>query len=147
MAMDKKKAEQEAAIAARENELSEKEAAANKRKEEIAGLEETVRDFPDKLEKTVAEASQETAENLQKEFAAEKRLLEQEWKGEQNMLVAKINSLQETIKTQALEIKSLKDSLSVANQHAQTLAATVIESVSGAKQAKMTEGNREASKK
>lgn len=45
------------------------------------------------------------------------------------------------IKNQQTEIKNLKEALTTANQHAQTLATTVIESMSGIKQIKQAGEN------
>lgn len=139
----KKDAQREEKFAVRTKELAESETTLQARTEEVARLEKAVTEHPAQLEQAVREAEQRTSEVLRKDFATEKRLLEQEWKAEKNMLEAKLQSLQELLKNQTAEIISLKTALTGANQQAQSLAATVIESVSGAKQMKIGETSKE----
>lgn len=140
----KKETAREEKLAKRETEIVGKEAAIAAKEQEVAALEAERKEFPDKLSAAIKSAENQTAENLRKEFAIDKKLAEQEWRAEKNMLEAKIASLVEAAKAQAVEMKSLKDSSAAATQHAQTLAATVIESVSGFKQTvKQTEAPKE----
>ena len=125
----KKETARKEALARREAELQEKEAVLATRQAEIQKMEK--------------DAREQTEKTLQKDFAVDKRLAEQEGQAEKNLNEMKIIGLQETIKNYALEIKSLKDALAASSQHAQTLAATVIEGMSGMKQAKATEQGKE----
>lgn len=100
-------------------------------------LQREANEFPTKLEGLARETEERVSNALHKEFDIEKRITEQEWKSEKNILETKISTMQETCARQATEIASLKKAIDIANQHAQTLAATVIESVSGMKQTKV----------
>ena len=130
----KKKSQWQDEINQREMELREKEEVMAKRAEEIRQLEELADNYSNKLAEAENTAQEKIVAELNKDFAVEKRISEQERLAEKNMLEAKIFALQETIKNQIMEIKSLKDALNIANQQAQTLAATVVESMAGMKQ-------------
>ena len=139
----KKETARKEALARREAELQEKEAVLATRQAEIQKMEKDIEEFPVRMEQAVKDAREQTEKTLQKDFAVDKRLAEQEGQAEKNLNEMKIIGLQETIKNYALEIKSLKDALAASSQHAQTLAATVIEGMSGMKQAKATEQGKE----
>jgi len=141
----KKKALWQDEINRRELELREKEEIISKREEEIKKLEELANNYSQKLAEAEQSARERAVAELNKEFSVEKRITEQERMAEKNMLEARTSALQETIKNQTIEMKSLKDALNIANQQAQTLAATVVESMAGMKQqtAKMAETGKE----
>lgn len=139
----KKDAQREEKFALKAKELADREAALQLRREDFARLEKLAAEHPTEMERAAQEAEQRVSETLRREFATEKKLLEQEWRAEKNMLEARVQSLQETTKTQSQEADSLKNSLATATQHAQTLAATVIESVSGMKQMKTSDAPKE----
>lgn len=120
----------------KQKELEEREAYIAERQSELDVLRKTAEDLPAKLEQSAREAEERVAGSLNKEFATEKRIAEQEWKSEKNILETRISAMSETISRQSGEITSLKEAVNIANQQAQTLASTVIESVSGTKQAK-----------
>lgn len=124
---DKKQAEWQANIDKKEREIAEKEEAVNNSASEIENMRKEIELFPKKLDTAVKEARQETEKTLQKDFSIEKQIAEQQRSSEKMMLEAKNNTLQELIKSQTSEIISLKKSLSEASQHAQDLAAAVIE--------------------
>ncbi len=127
IAQAKKQAEWKEKIDKKENEIAEKEEIANNRISEIEDMKKEIELFPKKLETAVKDARQETEKNLQKDFAIEKQISQQQWSSEKMMLEAKNNNLLETIKSQSSEIISLKKSLADANQRAQDLATAVIE--------------------
>ena len=57
-------------------------------------------------------------------------MLEQEWRSEKQAGAIRVENLEETVKRQTQEMAALKEALTTATAQSQTLAATVIESVS-----------------
>ncbi len=143
MEQGKKEALRKEALAKKEAETTERENILRAREEAIKKMEAEIAALPAKLEQAALNGKQQAEETMRKDFAVEKRLAEQEWRAEKNAYEAKIAGLQENAKAAAAEIKSLKDSLAASNQHAQTLAATVIEGMAGMKQMKTAEAAKE----
>lgn len=143
MEQGKKESSRKEALAKKEAEIQERENIIREREDDIKKMEAEISALPSKLEQCAQNAKRQAEEIMQKDFSMEKRMAEQEWRAEKNAYEARIAGLQENAKAAAVEIKSLKDALMVANQHAQTLAATVIEGMSGLKQMKAAEAAKE----
>lgn len=120
------------------NELEAREENLNQRLKELENMKVEISGFSAKLELAAEKAKKEQALILQKDFAVQKQLTEQQRDAEKNILSAKLENLQEILKNQNLEIASLKKSLSEANQRAQNLATAIVENASG-RPAKPTE--------
>jgi len=123
----------------KEKSLVEREELLKTQEAEFIRLRSQVQTLPDEINEAVEQANASLKDSLQKEFDVETRMLSQEWKADKQILEARIMALQETLKNQSVELRVTKDSFLQANQQAQTLAATVIESVSGVKQVKAIE--------
>ncbi|MBI2436382.1 MAG: hypothetical protein HYV41_01390 [Candidatus Magasanikbacteria bacterium] len=128
-------AQTKALFAQREEEVS-------KHEQELRELHQKTEHFSQELEDAVVQAQTQVTATLTKEFEIEKRMLEQERRAEKNSLEARVESLQSLVQAHQTEIRSLKDALSQSNAHAQKLAATVIESVSGVKQMRSEQDER-----
>lgn len=139
----KNKAAWQEEINKKENELKERAENLNERLKEFDSLKAEINGFTAKLEAAVEKAKKEQAAVMQKDFAVQKQLNEQQHDSEKNILQAKIENLQETLKNQNLEIASLKKSLSEANQRAQNLATVIVENASGRLAAKPGEEREE----
>lgn len=118
-------------IAKKENELKAWEENLNQRSKEFENMKAEISSFAVKLESAVERAKKEQAITLQKDFAVQKQMAEQQWGAKENILEAKIENLQEILKNQSLEIVSLKKSLAEASQRAQNLATAIVENASG----------------
>ena len=132
------KAKWEQEIRIREEELAKKEKEFNEQRAEFERLKAEVESYPKRQEQLIERVKMEVSQTLKKDFEIEKKLMEQDWSAKVQMLEIKTANLQETIKNQLVEIKSLKDALNQASAQSQKLAATVIESVSGGKYIKET---------
>lgn len=119
------------AIDKKENELKAREENLSQRSKELDNLKAEIGGFAAKLESAMEKAKKEQAIILQKDFAVQKQLTEQQRDSEKHILEAKIENLQEILKNQNLEIASLKKSLAEANQRAQNLATAIVENASG----------------
>ena len=131
MERTKKKAVWQEEIDKKTNELTAQEENLNQRLKELENMKVEISGFPAKLELAIEKVKKEQALILQKDFAVQKQLAEQQRDSEKNILEAKIENLQEILKNQNLEITSLKKSLSEANQRAQNLATVIVENASG----------------
>lgn len=131
----KKEGEWQSKINQKEEELKNREQVLEEKTEEIENMKKEIEDFPKKLETATKEARQETEKELQKDFTIQKKITETQWLAEKKMFETKISNLQDTIKSQNIEIVSLKKALSEASQKAQSLAIAVIQNA-GFKQMK-----------
>lgn len=131
MEQAKKQAVWQEEIDKKANELKEQTENLNQRLKEFENMKAEISGFTAKLELSVEKAKKEQAVILQKDFAVQKQLAEQQRDSEKNILEAKIDNLQEILKNQNLEIVSLKKSLAEANQRAQNLATAIVENASG----------------
>lgn len=142
----KKRLAWEEEVNQREAQLVEREEILRKQEEETNLIKQELTLLSAQKEQAVVVAKQEVEEMLRKEFAAEKQLSEQVANSESELLGVKVRNLEDIIKNQMTEIKSLKESLAMANQQAQTLAAKVIEGMSTMKQIRAVEPLKEVAK-
>lgn len=129
-----------------EKEWETKEQKLTQREEEIVQKEKELADLKLKVESLTREHAENIiqerellTQRLEKESSIEMRLHKQQCESEKKMLEAKIENLQTHVLTQTEEIRSLKSALGEANNQAQTLAATVVENMSGIKQMKIND--------
>ncbi len=136
LAQAKKRTEWQEKLSKKITELDEREKIINSRLEDIEKIKKEIESFPKKLEAAIKESQQETAKELEKDFAIQKKITETQWFSEKKMFETKITGLQEMIKNQSAENAALKKSLSEANQRAQNLAIAIVQNTTGLKMPK-----------
>jgi chromosome segregation ATPase len=115
-----------------EKELSEREKQINSREKELESLQAQVAEFPQKLETAVAKAVQENTERIELETKYQKDLLQKDFEGQRNVLTARIQSLEKTVKEQNEQIAKLSTQQDTAYQKIQDVAVKAIEGASKA---------------
>jgi hypothetical protein len=115
-----------------EKELSEREKQINSREKEFESLQAQVAEFPQKLEAAVAKAVEENIERIEFETKYQKDLLQKEFEGQRNVLTARIQSLEKTLKEQNEQIAKLSTQQDAAYQKIQDVAVKAIEGASKA---------------
>lgn len=127
----------EAELAARkeqlERELTQREEAVGAREKELEELRRKVEAFPQELAAAVDKAVKETTEQVRLEAQNKERLLLKEFEGEKNVLTARIESLEKTVKEQSQQIGKLSQALEKAYQQVQDIAVKTVESSSTSK--------------
>ena len=123
-----KKAKWERELETRKDELA-------KEKQELDELRKLAASSESEKEKAVKQAEVSLQKELSEEYAAERRLREQEVKGEKELLALRITNLTQENARQANEIASLKKSLENATAQLKDVAVKVIESGSSKVQA------------
>jgi len=118
-------AEREKAVAAREKELNELRAQADK--------------APKELDAAIAKAIKEATERVQYEARNREELARKEFDGERNVLLARIESLEKTVKDQAAQILKFSQQIEKAYGQVQDIAVKSVEGVSRAKAAAQAE--------
>lgn len=129
----KQRAQEDVEREEKQKQLLMREEKVQQQQQEFLQLTQRVEAFPEQQETAVRQAKTELETALRKDFDVEKQLSEQRWKTEKAMFDAKVAGLQEAMTHQTEEVASLKKALEQASQHAQSLATTVVESVSRAK--------------
>ncbi len=113
-----------------EKDLHDRERLITEREELFQELQNRVNDFPGQLEREVAEAVKETSERMQIEAGYQKQLVEKQFEGEKNVLLAKIESLEKTVTKQNSQIEQLSGQHELAYQKVQDVAVKAIEGAS-----------------
>jgi len=113
-----------------EKELQEREKAIAEKEQEFALLQAQVDEFPKKLDLAIANAIKETTQRIQTESKYEKDLLGKQFEGEKNVLTARIESLDKTVKEQNERIAKLSKQQELAYQKVQDVAVKAIEGAS-----------------
>lgn len=124
-----------------ERELGEREAAIAAREKELTDLRERVARFPADQDAAIAKAVKETLAHEQAESGGKAELLKREFAGEKNVQAARIAGMEATIKDQAEQIKQLTAKLEKAYGQVQEVAVRAIE---GASQSKAFAGLQQA---
>lgn len=83
-----------------ERDLQEREKRIAEREKEFASLQTQVQEFPKRLDAAVAAAVKETTERIQREAKYQQDLLHKDFEGQKNVLTARIQSLEKTVKEQ-----------------------------------------------
>jgi len=115
-----------------EKELSEREKQINNREKEFESLQAQVAEFPQKLQAAVAKAVEESNERIELETRYQKDLLQKEFEGQRNVLTARIQSLEKTVKEQSEQTAKLSTQQDAAYQKIQDVAVKAIEGASKA---------------
>ncbi len=115
-----------------EKELNEREKQISSREQEFESLQAQVAEFPGKLETAVAKAVEENTKRIESETKYQKDLLQKEFEGQRNVLTARIQSLEKTVKEQNEQIAKLSTQQDTAYQKIQDVAVKAIEGASKA---------------
>lgn len=113
-----------------EKELQERERLIAEREKEFESLQTQVQEFPKRLDAAVAAAVKDTTERIQHEAKYQQDLLHKEFEGQKNVLTARIQSLEKSVKEQADQIGKLSQQQESAYQKIQDVAVKAIEGAS-----------------
>ncbi len=113
-----------------EKAFQDREAQIASKEREYESLQAQVTDFPEKLEAAVAMAVKECSERIKLEAGYQKDLLQKEYEGEKNVLTARIQSLEQTVREQTEQIQKLSTQQDSAYQKIQDVAVKAIEGAS-----------------
>ncbi|MCX5830315.1 MAG: hypothetical protein NT140_00215 [Deltaproteobacteria bacterium] len=116
-----------------ERELQAREAAIAAKEVELSDLRKQASQFPKELETSVARAIKETSERLIAEAKSQEELLKKGAEGESNVFSARIESLEKTTKEQSERVTALTKQLEAAYQKAQDIAVKTVEGASNSK--------------
>lgn len=94
---------------------------------ELEQLRKKVVSFPEEIEKSVKEAINKTIAEDKKEFQTQQSFTKQQTDNQLQIAQLKINTLEETVKTQNIEIANLKKQFEDATRQVRDIAVTVIE--------------------
>jgi len=106
----------------RESDLDTRDAVLKKSEKEMAAFQKEVETFPNRLEKGIQKAVDDTTQTLTREFEKDNALLNTRFEGEKNVLVGKIESLEKTIASQATQIDTLSKNHEKAYEKVQDIA-------------------------
>mgnify|MGYP006280303337 CR=1 FL=1 len=113
-----------------EKDLGERERQIAEREKEFESLQAQVQEFPKRLEAAVATAVKDAAERAQREAKYQQDLLQKDFEGQKNVLTARIQSLEKTVKEQADQLVKLSQQQEAAYQKVQDVAVKAIEGAS-----------------
>jgi hypothetical protein len=124
--LEARKAEMEATLAEREKAVAAREG-------ELAQLRTQADGAAKALDEAVARAVKEAVARTQQEAGNREQLIQKQFDGEKNVLLARIDALERTAKDQAAQIVKLTQSLEKAYSQVQDIAVKSVEGVSRAK--------------
>jgi hypothetical protein len=113
-----------------EKDLQERERQVAEREKEFESLQAQVQDFPKRLEAAVAASAKDAAERIQREAKYQQDLLYKDFEGQKNVLTARIQSLEKSVKEQADQLAKLSQQQEAAYQKIQDVAVKAIEGAS-----------------
>ena len=116
-----------------ERTLAERERVLSEREEKVEALENRIEALEKGREEALKEAIQETTERLQADYSAKETLFKKEFDGERNVLSARIQALQETVKAQNGQIARLIQQMEKAAVQVQDIAVKAVEGSSHSK--------------
>jgi hypothetical protein len=126
--LHQKRDEFEKKVAAKESGLKEREAAVAQEEKRIVALDIQVEKFPRELEDGIKRAVKETAERLTAEAAKNEELLRKTFEGEKNVLITRIQSLEQISADQKKQIELLASQLDKAYGKVQDIAVKAVSS-------------------
>ena len=115
-----------------EKDLAEREAAVSASEEELAMLREQAQGIQGRIEQAVNAAVKETAEKMKQEAKNAQDMLKKEFDGERNVLNARIENYEKTVKEQGEQILRLAQQAEDAYRKVQDIAVKAIEGSSSA---------------
>jgi len=120
-------------LAVRREELDRREAEISGRERELDEMRSRVQQIPAEIDQAVAITLKQHTERLQAEALARQQLLQKESDGDRKVLETRIESLEKTIKEQALLITRLSSSQDKAYQQVQDIAVKAVEGAASVK--------------
>lgn len=111
-----------------EKSLKDQQEALQKEKQELEELRKLVAGFADEKERVVKEAQEILQKEMAGNFGNEKRMKEQEFKAERDILNLRLSTLTAENSRQQAEIENLKKALEEATRQVKDIAVRVIES-------------------
>lgn len=124
-AWEDEKTAREKVLADCEKDLADRTTAVAEREAKMDGMEKQIAEFPKRLEEAEANGKASGKAEADKAHAFEKRAMEKNAEYEKNLLQAKVDSQEATIKSQAEKIEALEKKLDDAYVRNQELATTV----------------------
>ena len=116
-----------------ERELTERERAVAAREAETAELSGRVETYPAEMDAAVSKAIKETTDRLKADMKNREEMLKKEHEGETNVLEARIESLEKTVKEQSDQIAKLSGQLETSYEKVQDIALKAVESSANVK--------------
>jgi hypothetical protein len=113
-----------------EKELCQREKAIAEKENEFELLKKISEEYPKEMSAAIDKAVVETTQKLKSEHGFEVSLLKKDFDGQTNVLSAKIESLEKTVKEQAERIQKLSTQLEASYQKIQDVAVKAIEGAS-----------------
>jgi hypothetical protein len=113
-----------------EQNLQEREKQIAEREKEFVSLQAQVQEFPKRLDAAVAAAVKDATERIGREAKYQQDLLHKEFEGQKNVLTARVQSLEKTVKEQADQLAKLSQQQEAAYQKIQDVAVKAIEGAS-----------------
>jgi hypothetical protein len=113
-----------------ERELSERERVIAEKEGELNELRKQVSAFPKELESAVTKAVKEAVQRVELEARNSETLLNKQFEGERNVLNARIQALEKTVKEQSEQIAKLSQQVEKAYSQVQDIAVKAIEGTS-----------------
>jgi hypothetical protein len=117
-----------------EQELADRQRAAEKAEQELNDLRQAVAAHPKDVESAVAKAGKETTARLQQESTAREQLLRQEFDGQKNVQSTRIAALEQQVKEQSERMTALLAQSEKAYTQVQEIAVRAIEGSGSTKQ-------------
>lgn len=111
----------------KERDFKEREARLKAAEDELEHLRKEVESFPNRLEKTVEAAREETKDELENKAKIKHEFYSKDVESEKKLMGQQINTLQKTVQAQAAEISALKKELERTTDRFKDLAGKVIE--------------------
>ncbi|KKU12003.1 MAG: hypothetical protein UX17_C0061G0007 [Parcubacteria group bacterium GW2011_GWC2_45_7] len=108
--------------------FKEREEALTHQETEMAQLHAQTQNFPNQLERALAQREQDLSKRMRTEFDAQMASAKKDWDAQKNIFEMRIGNLEERIKMQQNEAGALKGELERANKRVQELAIKIIES-------------------
>jgi hypothetical protein len=120
--MEQKRRDFEQEINLQKADLDSREEAITKRETNMDALQKEVQSFPQQLEDKVKKAIDETTERLTGDFKKNEALLQAKFEGEKNVLLSKIESLENLVKAQEAQVTELSKRNEQAYEKVQDIA-------------------------
>jgi hypothetical protein len=117
-----------------EQDLADRQRAAEKSEQELTALRQSVTNHPKELEAGIAKAVKETTARLQSESTSREQLLRQEFEGQKNVQSTRIAALEQQVKEQSERMAALLGQSEKAYTQVQEIAVRAIEGSGSTKQ-------------
>lgn len=124
--LQKKKADFDLAVAARETDLAQREKVVSEREKLIDELQAKVAAFPSELEARVQQAVKQAVDSVKSAAQKNEELLLKGFEGEKNVLLTRIEGLEKAVTAQSRQIEGLSRQLEKAYEKVQDIAVKAV---------------------